>query len=386
MNIRFESEVMVEVIQQCTQKTLTATGLKRCLEQLDDLVFYRHYHQETVLHYIIKNVADSSIACSLIDAVLERAKTNVALFSYLLTAENFYGLSPYYQALNQNSPPHTVALRLAVWLSKAIEHGRITPATYARIHLNKNIWNQYPLYTLINDHHVLVVLLCLYEIEQARLRGWLSDHQIQSLFTDQDHVNVRLLDHAMQQGCHDWMEPIIRLIGIEALLREHRNRTSLYDLVEHADHRALHCCFTELYRAVSRKDIPTQTYALLLLQPLRIKDEREYCLLSMTFRPNHGQTSQVVLLHAEIAHQNGWLNKDEYVRFLFNHPRQVEGFSYLHEAIRSGHPQNVYVYVSICLRAIMQDEITLEAFRDQVRLKNRHAYSTFSQAMNNDHL
>lgn len=71
-----------------------------------------------------------------------------------------------------------------------------------------------------------------------------------------------------------------------------------------------------------------------------------------------------------------------FTTFLFEHPREAEGYSYLHELVRSNHALNAYIYVFICLNLIISHDINPNLFTNKLQQLNGMGYSLLYQAVN----
>ena len=354
------------------------------VESADD--FSYTHHDKTLLQTIIDDQYNEITSDIIIDEVLRIAMRHKNLFADLLTTPDINGLTPFYSALSREDLPDHIVTKLAEWLTFGVSMRFITKPCYASIHLAKNQHNEFPLLLLAKRGHPKRFGMCLQELQEARRNDWISIVELSDIVTEPNIAGYRTIDAALGSSCHKTVELMIKHAGITCFRANNAGITPVHHLVLNHQSLALEVCLIEINRAIERGQIPSTVYPELFLSETHGVFNRKHAFLSLSFHPDRAQTSQIILKYAEIAHIKNWLDVSSYRAFLTRHPHNTEGFSYLHEALRSSDYQNVYAYIGACLRAILDKTISLDSFREILQHENKDGYPVFHQSINNDFL
>jgi hypothetical protein len=372
----------ITLMQRYNAGLINETTLIELLHALKNTDFQTSYEHKSLISYALTHVFPDKCA-SLIDALLRRAMHDKASFAYLLTAPNEYGLSPYYHALCHHGLPDEVAQKLSEWLVFAVSMKFITKAEYANVHLTNMKGNQSPLHAVILGGVAVRVEMALADIQFALKNNWLSLEDV-GVITHRENCNgQRAIDAAMSSSNPKIIELTIKHVGIDAFTPNDKGQTPFHLMSTGAESEALDICFIEMNTAIQRGQLPAYLYPLILFSKATVrKDPRN--LLSQSFRFDCGIISLIILKHAEIARHNKWLDAETYQQFLLQHPLHQRGFTYLHEALRSSSHKNIYEYIGACLRAILNGDIPLVLFKEELLKVNKAGFSVFHQAVNHE--
>jgi len=371
----------LNAIVQYSQNVITQAMLIHEFQRLDNAAFYFEREHQSLIHLVLSYEQDETKCAVIIDELLRRAMRCTTLFAYLLTKPNHNGVTPYYSTLYRTDFSNHVATTLSEWLTFAVSMRFITKNHYATVHLVKNMSNEFALHTLAKGGYTHQFEMCLNELAMAHNNGWISSQDHNRILTEQNNTGHRIIDSALGSSCRKTIELMIGHAGINAFSANHIGNTPIHRLVYNGDSQALERCFIEINAAIVRQQIPSSVYSYIFFnQALKVR------LLSLSLHRESAETSQVILKYAEIAHTNNWLDSESYNAFLLQHPKATEQFSYIHEALRSSHYQNVYAYIGACLRAVLNKRMTLTSFRYMLQEENKAYFPVFHQAINNEFL
>jgi hypothetical protein len=378
------TKTVIKIMQDFSNEAITQEELIIKLETVNVADLYATEDNQTIISYAISYV-NPALCDVLIDALLRRAMANRKLFTYLLTTPDENGLPPYYQALNTLYRADSTAKNLSSWLTFAVSMKFITKTDYANLHLVNTYHAQFPLHTLILQDNAERLAMALEELQTAVSNGWLSSEQFIECFHNQNAKGYRAIDAALCSGNSQIIELMIKYAGIHAFSPNIVGYTPLQQLVSRGEEDQLEQCFIALNNAIQNNQIPASIYSSILFT-ISHHRSREYYLLSVSLHSNNRETSQIILKHAEIAREQNWISANDYQKFLLHHPSADMKFSYLHEALRSYSYTNVYAYVGTCLRAILNGDLSFDAFKEELLKTNNAGYSVFQQAINNEYL
>lgn len=360
-------------IKQYCEGSISPSELTTQLNQVTEQALYATLDNNTLLSWVIELETDTVKCCIVIDALLRRALQQPAVFVYLLTTPNQNGKNPFYQALSYFRPNgHAIAKKLSEWLTFGVSLRFMSRSNYVKIHLtNARVLSNIAVSKKTDHFHV-----ALREIHT----GILNADEIDSIFQEKNAIVYHM---ALGSGSPEIIALMIQHAGAKVFSPNASYHTVLHYLAHKGKHKELTICFEEINKAITNGYLPPSVYFTTFRSGSTVQ---QTSLLSVGFHPAHGEISQILLANIEIAYRNNWINTQQYQEILFQHPQQNEGFSYLHEAIRSGHYRNVFVYMKLCLRAVITNELAFSDFRTLLLQRNKAGYPVFNQAINNEHL